>query len=232
MSQAVLELSKVSKIYHLGDQTLYALNQLSLSIGSGEFVAVVGASGSGKSTFLHVASLLDTPSEGTVIINGKEVTSYSETERARLRNQEIGFIFQQFNLLSKTSALENVALPLVYANVPKPERDRRATEALTMVGLANRLHNTPAQLSGGQQQRVAIARALINNPAIIFADEPTGNLDSKSGAEIKDILLSLHTEGRTIVMVTHDPGMAAIASRVVTLSDGTLLKDEKARTKR
>jgi len=155
------------------------------------------------------------------------VTSYTEPERAKLRNAEIGFIFQQFNLLSKTSAVENVALPLLYGGVSQKERDKRATAMLTKIGLGERLYNTPAQLSGGQQQRVAIARALVNNPAIIFADEPTGNLDSKSGKEIRQMLVDLHAEGSTIVMVTHDPEMAKIGSRVITIQDGQVEKDEQ-----
>jgi putative ABC transport system ATP-binding protein len=225
MNRAVLTLKDVSKIYTLGDQTLYALAHITLSIHEGEFVAIVGASGSGKSTFLHIASLLDKPSEGDVFINNKQVTTYTETEAARLRNEEIGFVFQQFNLLAKTSALENVALPLIYAGVSDRERITRATKMLIQVGLGERLNNTPAQLSGGQQQRVAIARALINNPSIIFADEPTGNLDSKSGEEIKKMIIHLNNEGKTVVLVTHDKELALIAKRIVTLSDGEILSD-------
>jgi putative ABC transport system ATP-binding protein len=222
----VLKLENVSKIYQLGDQTLYALNKVSTQINKGEFVALVGPSGSGKSTFLHIASLLDGPSEGRVYINQKETSTYSEEERARLRNQEIGFIFQSFNLLAKTSALDNVTLPLVYANINVKERNRRGKEILEKVGLADRLQNTPAQLSGGQQQRVAVARALINDPTIIFADEPTGNLDSKSGTDIKNLLVKLNQEGKTLVMVTHDPKLASIAKRVISMSDGEIIKDK------
>lgn len=224
--QPVLALKSVSKIYTLGDQTLYALNQVSLSINPSEFVAIVGPSGSGKSTFLHLASLLDQPTSGRVYIKGKETSTYSEEERARLRNQEIGFVFQQFNLLPKTTALENVGLPLIYAGVSDAERLNRAKEVLTDLGLGDRLYNTPGQLSGGQQQRVAIARALINHPAIIFADEPTGNLDSQSGAEIKKTIIRLNNQGKTIVMVTHDRDLAGIAKRIVSLADGKVVGDE------
>lgn len=225
MKEPVLQLKDVCKVYHVGDQELYALCGLNLTIYRGEFVAVIGPSGSGKSTFLHMASLLDQPSDGIIFLKGKDVTAYSEKERARLRNQEIGFIFQQFNLLPKTSAMENVGLPLLYAGAAPTERDRRAKEMLIKVGLGDRLHNTPTQLSGGQQQRVAIARALINDPAIIFADEPTGNLDTKSGKEIREMLLDLHQEGRTIVMVTHDPEMAKLGTRIITISDGKVQSD-------
>lgn len=221
----VLRLSHVVKTYRLGDQILRALNDITVTVREGEFVAVIGPSGSGKSTFLHVASLLDSPTKGLVYIRDKEVSSYSEPERARLRNHEIGFVFQQFNLLAKTSALENVALPLMYAGVGTREREKRASDMLSRVGLGDRLLNTPAQLSGGQQQRVAIARALVTDPAIIFADEPTGNLDSKSGTEIKQLLVDLHKEGKTLVMVTHDSKMAAIAERTITIEDGHIVKD-------
>lgn len=225
--KAVLELKDICKLYHLGEEDLYALCGVTVTINQGEFVAIVGPSGSGKSTFLHLASLLDTPSKGEILLLGKNVTSYSEKERARLRNQEIGFIFQQFNLLARTSALENVGLPLLYAGLSLTERNRLSLEMLNKVGLGDRLHNTPAQLSGGQQQRVAIARALVNDPAIIFADEPTGNLDSKSGKEVREMLVNLHKEGRTIVMVTHDAEMAKIGSRVITVKDGKIESDRK-----
>lgn len=221
----ILNLVGVSKVYRLGDQELYALKDITTSISQGEFVAIIGPSGSGKSTFLHIASLLDPPSHGEVLIGGTNTSSFSEKRRAHFRNQQIGFIFQQFNLLPKTSAVENVALPLIYANVPPKERSTRARQMLTKVGLGERLNNTPAQLSGGQQQRVAIARALINNPSIVFADEPTGNLDSKSGKDIKDFLVSLNQEGVTIAMVTHDPNLAKIAGRQILLEDGQIKKD-------
>lgn len=222
-----MSLHQVCKIYQLGEQELYALDDISLDIYEGEFIAVIGPSGSGKSTFLHMASLLDKPSKGQILVKGTETTNFTEEERAKIRNEEIGFVFQQFNLLPKTSALENVALPLVYANTPKEERDQRARDILEKVGLGDRLQNTPAQLSGGQQQRVAIARALVNEPSIIFADEPTGNLDTQSGEEVKRILKDLHTEGKTIVMVTHEQKMAEIAERTIVLRDGKVESDTK-----
>lgn len=226
MPAELLELKAINKIYALGDETLYALKDVSVDIHQGEFVAVVGPSGSGKSTFLHVASLLDKPSTGNVLVKGRDVTDYSEKESASLRNKEIGFVFQQFNLLPKTSALDNVALPLIYAGVNDKQRARRAREMLEQVGLGDRLKNSPAQLSGGQQQRVAIARALVTNPAIIFADEPTGNLDSKSGAEIKKMIINLNNDGKTIVLVTHDAELALIAKRVINLADGEVISDK------
>jgi putative ABC transport system ATP-binding protein len=227
MSTQILRLHKVSKEYILGDSHFFALNKVSLTVNEHEFVAIVGQSGSGKSTFLHVASLLDNPSSGEVFIKNAPTLDLSEVAKARLRNREIGFIFQQFNLLPKTSALENVALPLLYAKISPSARNKRAREMLTQVGLGDRLKNTPAQLSGGQQQRVAIARALINNPSIIFADEPTGNLDSASGEDIKKMLIELNRKGATIVMVTHDVTLAKIASRIVTIKDGQIESDKK-----
>lgn len=223
----LLKLDKVSKIYQMGDNTINALSDLSLEVKEGEFLSVMGPSGSGKSTFLQVASMLAEPSEGEIYLKDKNVTSFNEVERARLRNKEIGFIFQQFNLLARTSALDNVALPLIYAGVGDSERHKRAREMLEKVGLGDRLKNTPAQLSGGQQQRVAIARALVNTPSIIFADEPTGNLDSKTGTELKRLLIDLNKEGRTIIMVTHESEDAAIAKRLVVLQDGRLIHDAK-----
>jgi putative ABC transport system ATP-binding protein len=222
----LLELKDVSKIYKVGDEEIRALNGVSLSVSEGEFVAVMGPSGSGKSTFLQVASMLSNAEQGEIFLKGKNVTKFSEVELARLRNREIGFIFQQFNLLARTSALENVALPLIYAGVSAKRRHERALEFLEKVGLSDRLHNTPAQLSGGQQQRVAIARALVNDPSIIFADEPTGNLDSKSGEDIKNILTELHKEGKTIVMVTHEAEIAQISKRLILFHDGEVVFDE------
>lgn len=223
----LLELHEISKNYKLGDNVIRALDHINIDVAEGTFTAVMGPSGSGKSTFLQVASMLATPSHGTIKLKGKNVTAYNEVERAKLRNKEIGFIFQQFNLLARTSALDNVALPLLYAKVPEKIRRQRAEAMLNMVGLGDRLMNTPAQLSGGQQQRVAIARALINDPAIIFADEPTGNLDSKSGEDIKKILSDLHKEGRTIIMVTHEPDDASVAKRLVLFRDGKVIGDSK-----
>ncbi len=225
----ILELKNVSKIYHLGSQTIKALDQVNFKIKQGDFVSIIGSSGSGKSTFLQVASMLAKPSLGHIFLKETDVTDYDETERAKLRNKEIGFIFQQFNLLSKTTALENVALPLVYANVAEEERKQKAKEMLELVGLGERLYNQPNQLSGGQQQRVAVARALVNEPSIIFADEPTGNLDSKTGQEIEKILKKLHNQGRTILMVTHEIDLAEIAQRIICLEDGKIVSRRKCK---
>lgn len=227
MSDAVLQLRGVKKVYHMGDQEIHALRGLDLDIHTGEFVAIMGPSGSGKSTLLHMASLLDTPTSGKVFLEGKEVSQYTEPQLARVRNRSIGFVFQQFNLLPKTTALDNVALPLVYASVSYEERVARAKSMLQRVGLGDRLGNTRAQMSGGQQQRVAIARALVTEPSLIFADEPTGNLDSKSGDEIMHLFLELHSEGKTIVMVTHEEEVAAFAERIVRVKDGQVLSDKK-----
>lgn len=221
----LLQLKNVSKEYQIGDNHIKALDDVSLEIEEGEFVAVMGPSGSGKSTFLQVASILSNPSSGKIFLKNKDVTTYNEVEQAKLRNKEIGFIFQQFNLLPRTSALDNVALPLTYAGIGNGEKSRLAKIMLAKVGLADRLKNSPAQLSGGQQQRVAIARALVNNPSIIFADEPTGNLDSKSGDDVKKILKDLHKEGKTIIMVTHEAEDASIAERLVLLRDGKKISD-------
>jgi putative ABC transport system ATP-binding protein len=223
--KAILELKQVSKIYTLGQQLIPALNKLSLSVCEGDFVVIMGASGSGKSTLLQVASMLSQATEGEIYLKGKNVTEYDEVDRARLRNKEIGFIFQQFNLLAKTSAVEQVELPLIYAKVSEEERKERAIKMLKKLGLGDRLSNKPGELSGGQQQRVAIARALVNDPSIVFADEPTGNLDSKSGGEIKKILIKLNEEGKTIILVTHDPNVAKIAKREIFIKDGQVTKD-------
>lgn len=228
----LLKINNVSKHYKLGENLIKALNNVSLNIEEGEFLAIMGPSGSGKSTFLQVASMLAHPTNGKIVLKDKDVTEYNEIERSKLRNKEIGFIFQQFNLLPRTSALDNVALPLVYAKVQNGEREKRATEMLEKVGLGERLHNTPAQLSGGQQQRVAIARALVNDPSIIFADEPAGNLDSKSGNEIKKLLIDLNKEGKTIIMVTHETDDASIAKRLVIFKDGEIVDDSKVKGQR
>jgi putative ABC transport system ATP-binding protein len=221
----VLQLVKVSKTYQVGSQTIRALRKVDFTVNKGEFISIMGPSGSGKSTFLQVASILAEASSGQIFIQGKDVTEYDEVERAKLRNKEIGFVFQKFNLLSKTSALDNVALPLLYAGIKESERKKRAAAVLEKLGLADRLNNTPAQLSGGQQQRVAIARALVNEPSIIFADEPTGNLDSKSGEEVEKILKKLSREGKTIIMVTHEAYIAELAQRQVVIKDGEIISD-------
>ncbi|MEA2056991.1 MAG: ABC transporter ATP-binding protein [Patescibacteria group bacterium] len=224
LESPILELKNVSKIYHLGNQTIKALDKINLTINQGDFISIVGSSGSGKSTFLQIASMLAEPTSGTTLLKSKDVTHYNEPERARLRNKEIGFIFQQFNLLPRSTALENVALPLIYANVDEKERLSKSKEVLKLVGLGDRLYNRPNQLSGGQQQRVAIARALVNEPSIVFADEPTGNLDSKTGDEIKKILKKLHQQGKTILMVTHEEELADIAEKTICLKDGKIIQ--------
>lgn len=225
MKDVVLALHSVKKSYRLGDETIDALRGIDLEISRGEFVAIMGPSGAGKSTLLQIASLLDNPTTGQVILSGEDVSKLSESRLARVRNKEIGFVFQQFNLLPKTSAWENVALPLVYAGASGDDRKKRAVAMLEQVGLGERLNNTRAQLSGGQQQRVAIARALINDPTVLFADEPTGNLDSKSGEEIMEMFTRLNKEGRTIILVTHEPDIAAFAHRIIRVKDGQIVED-------
>jgi len=225
---ALIELENVHKIYESGDDVkVHALAGVSLSIASGEFVAVMGPSGSGKSTLMNLLGCLDRPTSGRYLLDGKDVSKLDRNELAEVRNRTLGFVFQNFNLLPRTSALENVELPLVYANVPSRERKRRSIAALERVGLGQRLDHTPSQLSGGQQQRVAIARALVSEPKIIFADEPTGNLDSRTSIEVMAMLQELAPTGITIALVTHEPDIAEFASRVVVVKDGLVQSDER-----
>jgi putative ABC transport system ATP-binding protein len=225
LSGPVYRLEKITKYYQTGQ--VQALGGINLTINFGEFIALVGSSGSGKSTLMHILGFLDRPDRGRMYLEEKEVSGLSEGQRAFLRRKKIGFVFQTFHLLSRLTALENVELPLIYSRVPYQERLRRAREELALVGLAGRLDHLPAQLSGGQQQRVAIARALINNPSVILADEPTGNLDSRSGDKIMTLLKKLHQQGRTIVLVTHDPKIAGFAERIVTIKDGLVVSDKR-----
>ncbi|MCB9869882.1 MAG: ABC transporter ATP-binding protein [Planctomycetes bacterium] len=223
----MLELRDVRMVYHMGDVAVHALAGVDLTIASGEFVAIMGASGSGKSTLMAILGALDRPTSGSYQLEGVEMTTLARTRLAALRNARIGFVFQSFNLLARTSALENVELPLLYARgIPSRERRRRALEALARVGLHGREHHTPGQLSGGQQQRVAIARALVNSPALVLADEPTGNLDSRVSAEIMGLFEELNDAGVTVVLVTHEPDIAACAKRCIVLRDGRILSDD------
>ena len=229
VSEEVLRVSNVSKVYKMDGVTFTALDNASLVVHKGEFVAIMGPSGSGKSTLMHIIGGLDRPTEGAVTIAGVDTTRATDRELARVRNSAIGFVFQQFNLLRKTSAIANVELPLIYRGTYPRERRERATAMLTEVGLGDKIQNFPSQLSGGQQQRVAIARALVTNPEILLADEPTGNLDSKSGLEILALFTELHTKGKTIILVTHDQYVASQAKRIIRIADGRIIEDKKAR---
>lgn len=223
----VIELKDIVKSYAMGDTTVYALNHLTVSFEKGKLTSIVGPSGSGKSTLMNVLGCLDRPTSGEYILEGKNIARYTDDELAHTRNARIGFVFQSFNLLSRLSAVDNVALPLIYAGVDLKERTERAEKALTEVGLGARLYHKPNEMSGGQRQRVAIARALINDPAIIMADEPTGNLDTKSTLEIIDIFEKLNHMGKTVIMVTHEPELADMTQRILTIRDGKLIKDER-----
>jgi putative ABC transport system ATP-binding protein len=218
-------ITDIGRKYVIGAETIHALKSVTLTIKKGEFVALMGPSGSGKSTLMNILGCLDTPTKGEYILNGINVSEMSDSELAEVRNQEIGFVFQTFNLLPRSSAKENVALPLVYAGVKKEDRDKRAIKALENVGLGNRVDHKPNELSGGQRQRVAVARALINNPSIILADEPTGNLDSKTSVEIMALIEDIHAKGNTIILVTHEEDIAKHAHRIVRMRDGLIESD-------
>lgn len=223
----VIELKDIVKSYQMGDTIVYALDHVTVNFEKGKFTSIVGPSGSGKSTMMNILGCLDRPTSGEYYLEGKNIANYTDDELARTRNQRIGFVFQSFNLLSRLTAVENVALPLIYAGVNLEERTKRAEKALTDVGLGSRMYHKPNEMSGGQRQRVAIARALINNPAIIMADEPTGNLDTKSTLEIIDIFEKLNQEGKTVIMVTHEPELAAMTQRTLVMRDGRLTEEKE-----
>jgi putative ABC transport system ATP-binding protein len=225
MAEPLVRLEDVTKVYRMGDVELRALAGVTLDIHPGEFTAIMGASGSGKSTLMNLLGCLDRPTSGRYLLEGREISSLGNDELAALRNRTIGFVFQSFNLLSRTSALENVELPLLYAGVPTAERHQRARESLQLVGLGDRLDHHPNQMSGGQQQRVAIARALVNRPRILLADEPTGNLDSHTSEDVMALFQALGHTGITVILVTHEPDIAAYAARVITMRDGLIRSD-------
>jgi putative ABC transport system ATP-binding protein len=227
--QPVIEIENITKHYVMGEEVVHALRGVSLQIRRNEYLAIMGPSGSGKSTLMNMLGCLDTPSSGRYDFNGKDVSSMDDDELAEIRNKEIGFVFQTFNLLPRSTSLRNVELPLIYAGIDPELRAERAADALRSVGLGDRLHHKPNELSGGQRQRVAIARALVNNPSIILADEPTGNLDSKTGEEIMALLESLYQQGNTIILVTHEPDIARHARRTVFLRDGLIESDDATR---
>ena len=223
----VIELKDIVKSYQMGDTIVYALNHVTVNFEQGKFTSIVGPSGSGNSTMMNILGCLDRPTSGEYYLEGKNIANYTDDELARTRNRRIGFVFQSFNLLNRLTAVENVALPLIYAGVNLEERTKRAEQALTNVGLGSRMYHKPNEMSGGQRQRVAIARALINNPAIIMADEPTGNLDTKSTLEIIDIFEKLNQEGKTVIMVTHEPELAAMTQRILVMRDGRLTEEKE-----
>ncbi|BDB54910.1 MAG: hypothetical protein RLZZ529_394 [Bacteroidota bacterium] len=225
MANPLIKISNIKRDFVLGNEIVYVLKGIDLQINKGEYVALMGPSGSGKSTLMNLLGCLDTPTSGTYILNGKDVSQMKDDELAEIRNKEIGFVFQTFNLLPRTTALDNVALPMIYAGYSKSERNERATEVLKQVNLADRMDHQPNQLSGGQRQRVAVARALVNKPSIILADEPTGNLDSKTSVEIMKLFGDIHASGNTVILVTHEEEIAAYANRVIRLRDGLIESD-------
>jgi putative ABC transport system ATP-binding protein len=224
-TEKVIELKQITRHFKIGDTDVFALRGVDLVINRGEYVAFMGPSGSGKSTLMNILGCLDTPTGGTYVLNGKTVSTLNDNELAEIRNKEIGFVFQTFNLLSRNTSLDNVALPLVYAGFSKKERVEKATQSLTNVGLADRMDHKPNELSGGQRQRVAIARALVNNPSIILADEPTGNLDTKTSYEIMELMEQIHQKGNTVIVVTHEEDIAKRAKRIIRLRDGVIESD-------
>lgn len=226
MANPLIKITNIKRDFPLGNEIVYVLKGIDLEINKGEYVALMGPSGSGKSTLMNLLGCLDTPTSGTYILNGKNVSEMQDDELAGIRNKEIGFVFQTFNLMPRTTALDNVALPMVYAGHSKSERIERATEVLTQVGLNDRMDHKPNQLSGGQRQRVAVARALVNKPSIILADEPTGNLDSKTSLEIMGLFNEIHAQGNTVILVTHEEDIAAYAHRIIRLRDGVIESDK------
>ena len=225
MANPLIKITNIKRDFPLGNEIVYVLKGIDLEINKGEYVALMGPSGSGKSTLMNILGCLDTPTSGTYVLNGKHVSEMQDDELAGIRNKEIGFVFQTFNLMPRTTALDNVALPMVYAGHSKSERVERATEVLTQVGLQDRMDHKPNQLSGGQRQRVAVARALVNKPSIILADEPTGNLDSKTSVEIMNLFNEIHANGNTVILVTHEEDIAAYAHRIIRLRDGIIESD-------
>lgn len=227
MSTPIIDIKAITRDFQLGSETVNVLKGIDLLINKGEYVALMGPSGSGKSTLMNILGCLDTPTSGSYILNGKQVSEMPDDELAGIRNKEIGFVFQTFNLMPRTTALDNVALPMVYAGFSKSERNERATEVLTQVGLADRMDHKPNQLSGGQRQRVAVGRALVNKPSIILADEPTGNLDSKTSVEIMKLFGEIHANGNTVILVTHEEDIADHAHRIIRLRDGVIENDSR-----